>query len=284
MHEKHWEKWSGLSKRQLVRPSHACRVNITVFAKDYDASRQEKPSSSFQQMAEHQQAHDMPETPAKSGPPASTGSSSNQPMLDGETSLSPRRFEETDPRPVPAVPQVTFESPEPSTEGAPNTPPTVSSNASLDPVGAQQSLRFRSLPKWEQQMTIKLHKNLGHPSDERLSRALQVNGSRPEVVQAALEIKCAACAAHAPPKHARPASLKSMLDFNHKVYLDGVSWTNNQGKSFHFFHVGCRDQLPCCRSFTCQDISGLDTCAESALVKLVRSTHRNGGGFRHRDE
>ena len=237
MHEKYWEKWSELSKRQLIRPSHACRVNITVFAKDHDARHHEKPSSSHQQRSEPQQGHDMSETPAEPGPPASTESLSHQPSLDEEISVGSRQFEEAEPRPMPAVPQVTFESPEPSTEGDPNTPPTVSSNTPLDPVGAQQSLRFRSLPKWEQQMIIKLQKNLGHPSNERLSRALQVNGSRPEVVQAALEIKCAACAAHAPPKHARPASLKSMIDFSHKVYLDGVSWTNNQGRSFHFFHM-----------------------------------------------
>ena len=106
-----------------------------------------------------------------------------------------------------------------------------------DPLLGQQSARFRSLPKWEQQMIIKLHKNLGHPSNDRLARALQVNGSRPEVVQAAMEIRCAVCAAHAPPKHARPASLKSMMDFNHKIYLDGINWTNKQGKSYHLFHV-----------------------------------------------
>ena len=237
MHEKHWEKWSDLSKRQLIRPSHACRVNITVFAKDHDAKQTERPSASRQQKMESQSMHDMTETTARSGTPAVAESTSNQPRLDEEPSDNPYRSGEDESHSMPAVPQVSFESPEPSTEGDPNNPPTVSSNASLDPIGAQQSLRFRSLPTWEQQMIIKLHKNLGHPSNERLSRALQVNGSRPEVVQAALEIKCAACAAHAQPKHARPASLKSMLDFNHKVYLDGISWTNNRGKSFHFFHM-----------------------------------------------
>ena len=33
-HEKNWERWADLSNRQLTRPSHACRVNITVFARD----------------------------------------------------------------------------------------------------------------------------------------------------------------------------------------------------------------------------------------------------------
>ena len=80
-----------------------------------------------------------------------------------------------------------------------------------------------------------MHKSLGHPANDRLSRALQVAGYRPEVSQAALEIRCATCAASSPPKHARPATLKPMLDFNHKIYLDGITWTNKAGKTFHFY-------------------------------------------------
>ena len=62
----------------------------------------------------------------------------------------------------------------------------------------QQGFRFLSLPKWEQQMILRLHKNLGHPSNDRLSRALQLNGFRPEIVQASLEIRRPVCAANAP--------------------------------------------------------------------------------------
>eukprot|EP00435_Cladocopium_sp_Y103_P029044 s3886_g7.t1 len=96
--------------------------------------------------------------------------------------------------------------------------------------------RFSALPKWEQQQILKMHRNLGHPSNDRLSKALQVAGHRPDVVQAALELRCATCASVAPPKHQRPASLKPLLDFNDKVYLDGIDWVNSQGKSFHIYH------------------------------------------------
>ena len=100
-----------------------------------------------------------------------------------------------------------------------------------------QTLRFRSLPKWEQQQIIHMHKNLGHPSNDRLSRALQTAGYRPDVSQAALELKCQVCARCSPPKHQRPAALKPMLDFNHRIYIDGVNWTNSQGKSLQFYHI-----------------------------------------------
>ena len=54
-----------------------------------------------------------------------------------------------------------------------------------DTVMQQQSLRFRQLPRWEQQTILRMHKNLGHPANDRLARALQISGSRPAVVQAA---------------------------------------------------------------------------------------------------
>ena len=47
----------------------------------------------------------------------------------------------------------------------------------------------------------------------------------------------ALCAQPMRPQHARPAHLKPLMDFNHKMYLDGVTWTNRQGKSFHFYHL-----------------------------------------------
>ena len=124
----------------------------------------------------------------------------------------------TDARNAPAVPEVT--SYEPS-----------------GPILKQQSYRFQQLPKWEQQDLMRMHKNLGHPSNDRLAKALQNSGYRPEVVQAAQEIQCPICAANQPPKHARPATLKTMLDFNHKIYVDGVTWTNQAGKNYHFYHV-----------------------------------------------
>ena len=36
-YERYWERWTSLSNRQLVRPAHPCRINITVFAKDPSA-------------------------------------------------------------------------------------------------------------------------------------------------------------------------------------------------------------------------------------------------------
>ena len=86
-------------------------------------------------------------------------------------------------------------------------------------------------------------------------------------------------------KHARPATLKNMIDFNHKVYLDGISWTNNLGKSFHFFHLldaGTNYHVAIASpAKTSQDLIQL---LKPALDKLGRTSDRNGGGLWNRNE
>jgi hypothetical protein len=57
------------------------------------------------------------------------------------------------------------------------------------------------------------------------------------MVKAALELRCSICANSAGPKHQRPGRLKPLLDFNHRIYLDGIKWTNQQGQSFQLYHV-----------------------------------------------
>ncbi len=34
MCEDHWEHWENLSQRQIIRGSHSCKLNITVFARN----------------------------------------------------------------------------------------------------------------------------------------------------------------------------------------------------------------------------------------------------------
>ena len=57
-YEREWEKWDTLSNRQLIRPAHPCRLNVTVFARDSQPSETEAaqpsqvhPSSSDEPMA-----------------------------------------------------------------------------------------------------------------------------------------------------------------------------------------------------------------------------------------
>lgn len=101
----------------------------------------------------------------------------------------------------------------------------------------QQPESFRLLPKSEQAAILRAHRNLGHPSPEKFSTILRPQGFRPEVVRAAIELKCSTCEATAEPKHARPSTLRDELDFNDRISIDGFSWTNAQGKTFHVYHI-----------------------------------------------
>ena len=44
-YEKYWEKWVNLANRQLIRPAHACRINVTMFAKPWPVEGESSQSS-----------------------------------------------------------------------------------------------------------------------------------------------------------------------------------------------------------------------------------------------
>ena len=219
-YERRWEKWTQLSNRQLIRPNHQCRINITMFSRGHPSDKQSRTESQ----------HSPPRAQTETVRPLGTEESS--------TEMSQRRE-------VPETPVPTEERSEPlPTEDISESPkvPAIAEHTQrttgLEPDGADQPdyNRFEALPKYEQQQILKIHRNLGHPSNHRLSKALQGPGHRPTVVQAALELRCMTCASVAPPKHQRPASLKPLSDFNDKIYIDGIDWVNSQGKSFHIYH------------------------------------------------
>ena len=97
--------------------------------------------------------------------------------------------------------------------------------------------RFLSLPREEQAMLRRAHQNLCHPSPEQLSMVLRNQGARPEITQVVFDMPCETCASHKQPKIARPSTLKHELDFNDKIFIDGVTWKSKAGKMFHFYHI-----------------------------------------------
>ena len=207
-YEKEWERWDVLSRRQLVRPAHPCRINITVFARDRTDRGWRVENSGDTTSSDRQPSAE---------PQSQQSSSSTVPApQDGETRPSDTTIPETDHLTQPA-----------------NTP----ESEPMEIRRQDQGDSFKSLPKWEQNQLLQMHRNLGHPSNERFAKALQENGQRPEMVRAAQELKCSVCAAQSAPKHRRPAHLKPVLDFNYRIYLDGIKWTNKDGESFQFYHI-----------------------------------------------
>ena len=99
----------------------------------------------------------------------------------------------------------------------------------------EQSRRFKNLSLEERNMLIKAHKNLGHPSPERLSTMLRSQAYRAEVACAALELKCSVCKSQCQPRLAHPGTIKDELDFNDRICIAGLTWTNKQGQNFHVY-------------------------------------------------
>ena len=119
-------------------------------------------------------------------------------------------------------------------ESIPQTTPeelSLSKSQLADLQNKHQPASFQQIPKNEQAAILRAHRNLGHPSPEKLATILKQQGFRPEVVKAAAELKCSTCEATAEPKHARPSTLRDDLDFNDRISIDGFNWTNSQGHS-----------------------------------------------------
>ena len=208
-----WEKYDELAKRQIIRKSKPCRVNITVFAANPVVC-----------------APSVGPVPSTIEEPAS--SSRMEPSANPERSSgTPRSKDQV----IDQVDQerITDGKDSQESESSRNDPP-ISLKQSKPPVTGN---RFMALSREEQAMLRRAHQNLCHPSPEQLSTVLRAQGVRPEVSQAVFDLECPTCAAHQRPKIARPSTLKSELDFNDKIFIDGITWTNKAGKSFHFYHL-----------------------------------------------
>eukprot|EP00435_Cladocopium_sp_Y103_P020428 s2013_g5.t1 len=209
-----WERYDTLAKRKIIRKSHACRVNITVFAAN--------------PVEIHQPATDATANAPGSGLlPEAEGSSSTSevPQATIDENLKTEKSDQ-----MRTVPPSSISRSVKAPEDEASSPLTSNSQTA-------RNNRFLALPQEEQSMLRRAHQNLCHPRPEQLSAVLKAQGVRPEIFQAVFDMPCSTCAAHQQPKIARPSTLKSELDFNDKVFIDGVTWTSKAGKTFHFYHM-----------------------------------------------
>ena len=184
--EDHWERWDQLSQRQINRPNHPCRLNITVFARNPD------------QVIKPPSQGDL-ENPISRG---DTVSQSSAPVVTGP------RDEEDCKDPI-----------------------------NLDAHHLKHGPRFLSLTPEEKQSLVRIHRNMGHPSAERLMHLLRQQGFRSECVDAVQDMRCSTCEMTSKPKSSRPAVMKEPMDFNDKIAIDCLKWTNKAGLGFHIMHI-----------------------------------------------
>lgn len=213
-----WEKYDELSKRKIIRKSQPCRVNITVFA----ANPVQVPDATSRQNAETPGVNDAGSPSRMESPDQPQDSEIIEPMLEKAHELESHN--ETQRVSKPSAQHMDL--------------PVSESSIQMDSsVPSVRHNRFLALPQEEQSMLRRAHQNLCHPSPEQLSSVLRSQGVRPEISQAVFDMECATCASQKMPKIARPSTLKYELDFNDKVFIDGITWTSKAGKTFHFYHL-----------------------------------------------
>ena len=100
-----------------------------------------------------------------------------------------------------------------------------------------QGWAYRQLSGAERQWLAKIHKNLGHPSPDRLAQTLLGQGYQSRIVEAARQYQCSTCMEGKHGSLARPATLRDPLGFNDRVSMDGLIFSNSAGQQFRVYHL-----------------------------------------------
>ena len=221
-----WESYAELSNRQIIRKSPVCRVNITIFA----AARPSASSTHVPCQEPIESEKISMEVPR--GEPTRPIPNEGVSEKDGNTkgNSCPIDHDFIDDGPIGPV-------------KIQDTNPKVQSKSSQKSEASQRppehGPRFLGLPREEQAMLKRAHQNLCHPSAECLSAVLRTQGCRPELMQAVFDMRCSTCATMQQLPSASSSTFKDALDFNDtcKVFIDGITWTSQRGKMFHFYHL-----------------------------------------------
>ena len=107
----------------------------------------------------------------------------------------------------------------------------------IDLVSQKHGPNMIALPQSDQSWLLKLHRNLGHPSKQKMEYVCKQLGCNAEILRAIPDIRCSTCLESRGPEIPRPGAVKDELDFGDIVAMHGVTWKNSQGQQFHFYHL-----------------------------------------------
>ena len=128
--------------------------------------------------------------------------------------------------------------PEPEAPGSnPDSMKDMGPKQSADMQQGKHGPKFLALPKEIRQVILKAHVNLGHPSNEKLQELFRQQGYDSSILEGILDLSCSTCLMHSKPKASRPGAIHVPLDFNDRIAVDGLKFTNQQGQVFHILHV-----------------------------------------------
>ena len=95
---------------------------------------------------------------------------------------------------------------------------------------------FLALSKEEQAWLLKLHRNLGHPGQGKLSEFCRQLKCPEHIIAGIPDLRCSTCQESRGPVIARPSAIHETCDFGDVVSMDAIQWTNSQGQQFFFYH------------------------------------------------
>ena len=84
--EDHWEQWEQLSKRQLIRRSHPCKISITFFARNIDREEHQQVSQIEENSPHHRNDPSISSMDAASVPNPEKRQSDTDDSLEDEQS------------------------------------------------------------------------------------------------------------------------------------------------------------------------------------------------------
>ena len=97
--------------------------------------------------------------------------------------------------------------------------------------------KFLSLSEREKGVIQKLHKNLGHPTAEKLARHMSESRALQHLSAGARDYVCPSCAERVGPQKTTPGNLRDPLEFNEKISLDGFEWKSKTGLKTYVLHI-----------------------------------------------
>lgn len=204
-----WEPWERLSYNALRRKTCAARVGLTIFARvklSTDASGASDIS------------HDRSEPEIGSEPPQKR-------VRAGEVEQSTE------------TPLVEYPERENIPENRqPETESTTETREHVDLIAQKHGPKFLALDNETQKWLLKIHRNMGHPGNQKLMNFCRQIQCPEKIVQGVSDLKCSTCLENKSPSIARPSAIHESHDFGDVVSMDGVSWSNQNGQQFHFYH------------------------------------------------
>ena len=220
--EPEWEKWERLSHRQLRRDTTPARCSLTIFARlKYKSWSDDQDDEN----AAENQAVDPNSLP--SGTVKRTGSSEVfEELVDRQKRYRSGMAEE-----------VRGFSPSVPLQDTSNVKVDGETRQMIDLVSQKHGPNMIALPQSDQSWLLKLHRNLGHPSKQKMEYVCKQLGCNAEILRAIPDIRCSTCLESRGPEIPRPGAVKEELDFGDIVAMDGVTWKNSQGQQFHFYHM-----------------------------------------------